>query len=47
LKITQADNFTFYLWALIKDAIEKVISSGQHQHQVTLGMESGHTPKVP
>ena len=26
LKITQADNFTLCLWALIKDAIEKEIS---------------------
>jgi hypothetical protein len=28
LKITQADNFSLGFWALIKDAIEKVISQG-------------------
>jgi hypothetical protein len=28
LKNTQADHFTFCLWALIKDVIEKEISQG-------------------
>ena len=36
LKITQADNFTLCLWALIKDAIEKVISQGLDSTQAEL-----------
>jgi hypothetical protein len=36
LKITQADNFTLCLWALIKDAIEKVISQGSDSTQAEL-----------
>ena len=36
LRNTQADNFTLCLWALIKDAIEKVISKGSHSTQAEL-----------
>jgi hypothetical protein len=36
LKITQADNFTLCLWALVKDAIEKVISKGLDSSQAEL-----------
>jgi hypothetical protein len=36
LEITQADNFTLCLWALRKDAIEKVISKGSHSTQAEL-----------
>ena len=36
LKITQADNFTLCLWALVKDAIEKVISQGSDSTQAEL-----------
>jgi hypothetical protein len=36
LKITQADNFTLCLWALIKDAIEKLISQGLDGTQAEL-----------
>ena len=36
MKITQADNFTLCLWALIKDAIEKEISKGSDSTQAEL-----------
>ena len=36
LKNTQADNFTLCLWALVKDAIEKVISQGLDSTQAEL-----------
>jgi hypothetical protein len=36
LKITQADNFTLGLWALVKDAFEKVISQGSDCTQAEL-----------
>ena len=36
LKITQADNFTLCLWALVKDAIEKLISQGLDGTQAEL-----------
>jgi hypothetical protein len=36
LKITQADNFTLCLWALVKDAIEKVILQGSDSTQAEL-----------
>ena len=36
MKITQADNFTLCLWALLKDTIEKVISQGLDSTQAEL-----------
>ena len=36
LKNTQADNFTLCLWALVKDAIERVISQGSDSTQAEL-----------
>jgi hypothetical protein len=36
LNITQADNFSLCLWALVKDTIEKVISKGSDSNQAEL-----------